>query len=491
MLKATNRLPSPPAVAMRILQLVSSDETTPDDLARVISVDPALTAKIMKYLHSPLIGLGFHGTTLSEAVARIGTRGTQLLALSFSILSQKHHQSCPSFNFDRFWSQSLARAVACKRLATFSREWNPEDAFIAGLVFRIGQLVLATALPAEYEQVLKATLGEAGSTEAYERSALGTDQLEISYQLLCDWKLPKAIGDVIKPYTIFPRPPVDSGFDGQPASAQLGLADAIASFLFLDKQQQAGQIDTLIARARELGEMDRDTFRPLLDQIGQDWVTYGELLSIATFGAPDFDAIEQEAEEHRSTLRFATEMEVLSLRNENQQLSHLANRDRLTGLLNRGAFDDSLASGLIAAADKRFTLALLMIDLDHFKSINDHHGHQTGDEVLRHVSRIFHANVKAPAEVFRYGGEEFTVLIPTAKEDEAVVLAETLRQAIAHSPPLEALKAIAITVSIGVAWTRWPDRPMTSAALVQAADQRMYEAKRAGRNACRYSAPCP
>ena len=109
----------------------------------------------MKYLHSPLIGLGFHGTTLSEAVARIGTRGTQLLALSFSIVSQKHQLSCPSFDFDRFWSQSLARAVACKRLAAFSRQWNPEDAFIAGLVFRIGQLVLAITLPTEYEQVLQ------------------------------------------------------------------------------------------------------------------------------------------------------------------------------------------------------------------------------------------------------------------------------------------------------------------------------------------------
>ncbi len=106
-LKAANRLPSPPAVAMRILQLVASDETTLDELAHVISADPALTAKILKYLHSPLIGLGFHGTTLSEAVARIGTRGAQLLALSFSLVSQKHTQSCPSFDFNRFWSESL------------------------------------------------------------------------------------------------------------------------------------------------------------------------------------------------------------------------------------------------------------------------------------------------------------------------------------------------------------------------------------------------
>jgi len=479
-LKAANRLPSPPAVAMRILKLVASDDTTLDELAHVISADPALTAKIMKYLHSPLIGLGFHGTTLSEAVARIGTRGAQLLALSFSLVSQKHHQSCPSFNFARFWSESLARAVAARRLAALNRQWDPEEAFIAGLVMRIGQLVLATAVPAEYEPVLQAA-ASGGSLEGQERAMLGTDHLEIGLLLLKDWKLPEEVWGAVGPLA--------SG--QEPARAAhsvtvLRLADRIAVFIAREGQRERRDMEALVALAASSAQIERDTFRPLLEQIGQDWTAYGELLSIPTTEPPDLDAIEFEAEEQRTTLRLAAEIEVLNLRNENQQLSDLASRDRLTGLLNRGAFDEALTAGTAAAARGGQSLALLMIDLDLFKGINDRHGHPVGDAVLRHVARIFHTYAKAPGEAFRYGGEEFAILMADVTRGDALALAETVRQAVANSPHLEGARTIPITVSIGLAWARWPDQPANPAALVETADQRLYDAKRSGRNACRH-----
>ncbi len=488
MLKATNRLPSPPAVAMRVLQLVASENTTLEELSHVISADPALTAKILKYLHSPLIGLGFHGTTLAEAVARIGTRGAQLLALSFSLVSERHHQSCPSFNFNRFWSESLARAVAAKRLAASNRQWNPEEAFIAGLVFRIGQLVLATALPAEYEPVLVAAPGENDPLEIRERLALGTDHLEIGCHLLQDWKLPETIWSAMAALNTG-ESSVEARSDLRARAALLQLADAIAAFLARPDQQHGRRMDSLMVRAGELAGLERDAFRPLLEQISQDWITYGELLSIATTEPPDLEALELEAEEHRNNLRLAAELEVLNLRNENQQLSQRANRDRLTGLLNRGAFDDALSAGAATAAKQGAALALLMIDLDHFKSINDRHGHPAGDAVLRHVAQIFQSLTKAPAEVFRYGGEEFAVLVPAVKLDDALALAETLRQAIAHSPHLEGATTLALTVSIGVAEARWPQPALSPAALVQTADERLYEAKHAGRNTCRPHPP--
>jgi diguanylate cyclase (GGDEF)-like protein len=374
--------------------------------------------------------------------------------------------------------------VAVKRLAAANRQWNPEEAFIAGLVFRIGQLVLATVLPAEYEPVLRSVSLAEDNLADRERASLGTDHLEIGYQLLLDWKLPETIWGAMEPLAVLPRPAGDEA-DRRPATIMLRLADEIAAFMVQDKQQQARGMDALIARAAELGKMDRDEFRPLFEQICREWVAYGELLAITTSAPPDLDALEIEAEEHRDTLRLAAEIEVASLRNENLQLSHLANRDRLTGLLNRGAFDDKLAGGVAAAAAKSSSLGLLMIDLDRFKAINDGFGHQTGDEVLRHVARIFHTCLKAPAEAFRYGGEEFAVLLPAVQYGEAGKMAETLRQAIGVSPHVAGANSISLTVSIGVAWARWPDKVLTPAALVQAADQRLYEAKQAGRNTSR------
>jgi diguanylate cyclase (GGDEF)-like protein len=480
-LKAANRLPSPPAVAMRILQLVASDDTTLDELAHVISADPALTAKILKYLHSPLIGLGFHGTTLAEAVARIGTRGAQLLALSFSLVSQKHHQSCPSFHFGNFWSESLARAVAARQLAALDRKGDPEEAFVCGLILRIGQLVLATAVPADYEPVLRAADGIEGSLEVRERAAFGTNHLEIGLLLLKDWKLPETIWRAVEPLVTRLDPPV-----AVPSSAaRLGLADLMAAFMAHNDHQRGRGVDAMAAFARDQVGIERDALRPLLDRVCQDWIVYGELLAIPVGEPPDLDALEVEAEEHRTTLRLAAEVEVLNLRNENQQLSHLAHRDRLTGLLNRGAFDERLARAVTAAANQNSALHLLMIDLDRFKAINDRHGHPAGDAVLRHLARIFHPYAKAPVEAFRYGGEEFAVFVPGAADGDARALAETLRQAVAGSPLLEGSKTIPLTVSIGLASAQWLDGPLTPAALVEAADQRLYEAKRAGGNTCR------
>lgn len=480
-LKATNRLPSPPAVAMRILQLVASEDTTMDELAHVIGADPALTAKILKYLHSPLIGLGFHGTTVSEAVARIGTRGAQLLALSFSLISQKQHQCSPSFDFNKFWSKSLARAVASKRLAAMTRQWDPEEAFISGLVFRIGQLVLATALAADYEPVLSAASGSGDTLQAQERSALGTDHYLIGYHLLQDWKLPDTVIGAIKPFTIFPPSSAES-LPPQKSTPLLRLADQTATFMVQSKADQARSIDPLMTQASELAGLDRERFRPVLEQIAQDWINYGALLSIATGEAPDLDALEQEADEYRTALRLAAEVEVVSLRNENQQLSHLASRDRLTGLLNRGAFDDMLNSRVAAAESKGSSLALFMMDLDHFKSVNDRYGHPAGDAVLRHVARILHTRIKTPTEAFRYGGEEFAVLISDADKNAEVELAEVLRQSIADTPHIEGSKTISLTISIGIARAQWPDQALTAAGLVQTADQYLYQAKKVGRN---------
>ncbi|HVU16898.1 MAG TPA: diguanylate cyclase [Candidatus Didemnitutus sp.] len=473
-LKAANRLPSPPAVAVRILQLVAADDTTLDELAQAIGADPALTAKIMKYLHSPLIGLGFHGSTLSEAIARIGTRGAQLLALSFSLVSQRHQRSCPSFDFDRFWSGSLARAVAARRLAALDRSWDREEAFIAGLVLRLGRLALATALPAEYEELLAG--GVNGDLTQREREAFGLDHLGLGLQLLQDWKLPESICTAIAPLVSgqandFPR-----------RALVLHNADQLANFLAAPAHGHSGA--QVLAAVMKFTGMEEQPVRDLIAQATADWMEYGELLSIPTPEPPDLDAIELEAEEQRTTLRIAAELEVLNLRNENQQLTHLANRDRLTGLLNRGAFDEALANAVGAGQAGR-TLGLVMIDLDRFKSINDRHGHPVGDAILRHFARIAHEVIRAPARVFRYGGEEFAVLLENVSEEEQRASAERLRRAIEERPHTEGQRSLSVTISVGLAFARWPDSPLTAAELVARADACLYEAKRAGGNCCR------
>jgi diguanylate cyclase (GGDEF)-like protein len=122
-----------------------------------------------------------------------------------------------------------------------------------------------------------------------------------------------------------------------------------------------------------------------------------------------------------------------------------------------------------------------MIDIDHFKAINDAHGHQAGDHVLREISRRFREGLRAVDALGRYGGEEFLVILPHTSEEDARQTAERLRRAIADEPFRAAGQAFEVTVSIGVA--AYPSSAAdTPNALIHEADAALYRAKQAGRN---------
>jgi len=482
-LKAANRLPTLPAVAIRIIELASSEATSIEDVAEAIQCDPALTARILKCLSSPLFGLGFGGSTLAEAVARIGLRGTQMMALSFTLVSQKHRAACASFAFDRFWSESLGRAVAARCLARHLRGWDPEEAFITGLLARIGQLVFATGAGTRYEAVLSGVgEGLAADLARRERAEFGIDHLELGERLLRDWQLPeivwKTIGNLSGEATDVTR-----------AVRIVRIADGIAQFLTNVARHNADDVRLLTDEAVDQLEVEAGDFRELLEEVGQNWTIYGQMLSVPTSKVPDLALIEEQAEERRMALEIASEIEVNNLRAENEQLGQEARRDRLTGLFNRASFDDALPQALVEAAATGDPLTLLMIDADHFKSVNDTHGHQVGDGVLRHLAGIIQANLPETARAFRYGGEEFAVIAPACGTEPACGLAETIRTAVERTPYVEAALRLDLTVSMGVAVTEVEGVPPTAVGLIAWADERLYEAKRGGRNAWRIRPP--
>ena len=156
-------------------------------------------------------------------------------------------------------------------------------------------------------------------------------------------------------------------------------------------------------------------------------------------------------------------------------------RDPLTGLCNRREFDRRLRDELLRCERYRHPLSLLMLDLDHFKAINDSHGHPVGDKVLREVADIVKHALRASDEVARDGGEEFAVILPETANSGAQVLAERIRVAVAdHTLAIDDQRRINVTLSIGLA--NFPGDAGTDARLIVAADSALYAAKRAGRN---------
>lgn len=165
----------------------------------------------------------------------------------------------------------------------------------------------------------------------------------------------------------------------------------------------------------------------------------------------------------------------------NRSLRELAARDPLTGLMNARAYYEACDRALAQARRGNSPLAMLFVDLDHFKRINDTHGHEAGDRVLKAVAHCLRDSLRQSDLIGRIGGEEFSVLLPDTDLPAARQLAETLRQDIEHLiPDIGDGHCLQITASIGVAVAE--SARETIADLQHRADEGMYQAKRAGRN---------
>ncbi len=162
-------------------------------------------------------------------------------------------------------------------------------------------------------------------------------------------------------------------------------------------------------------------------------------------------------------------------------LENLSITDALTGIANRRHFEWRLSEEVERARRYKYPLSALLLDLDHFKQVNDNYGHQIGDIVLQQVAQRLKSSLRRTDFLARYGGEEFVVLAPQTPAERAIILGERLRQVIAESPiTVSDDLQIRITLSVGIAV--FPDHAQNESELIGAADAALYKAKQMGRN---------
>jgi len=244
--------------------------------------------------------------------------------------------------------------------------------------------------------------------------------------------------------------------------------DEVVGCLFRDLLTQAGQVvfhQALAQAGEEAGPMRFD-----VEMRCKEGSTFWAEVNAAPFHGPD-----GKVSGYIGVTRDATQR-----RKASEALREQTIRDPLTGLFNRRFLDESLDREIARARRDNRPLALLMIDIDRFKQLNDTYGHLAGDAVIRRVSELVRSRARSGDLPCRYGGEEFLLVLPDITLGTAVERADEWRTAIANDWTVIGENAFAVTVSIGVAV--FPGHGDSREALIEAVDQALYAAKRNGRN---------
>jgi len=181
-----------------------------------------------------------------------------------------------------------------------------------------------------------------------------------------------------------------------------------------------------------------------------------------------------------SDLLVASRKEIFDISCRYRQVKKMAEKDKLTGLYNRGYFNNFMKEELKRAKKCGALLSLILIDIDHFKKVNDNFGHQAGDYILRKISKIIKANARKIDAVSRYGGEEFAVICPISGTRSSRIFAERLRRKIEETTFIFNKDEINITISAGIC--KYTSVYSSMKKIIEGADQALYKAKEKGRN---------
>ena len=484
-LRTCTSFPTPPAVAMQVIALAQDPDIVMGKVADTVSADPAIAAKVMRIANSAMYARRRQSTNLRQALIVLGLNATLTLALSFTLVTALRKDASKGFDFDAYWKRAILAATWGKLLASELGRRDAEEVFLAALLQDIGMLAIDKIAPETYNGLAAFQL-EHQRVAQHETSCLTTDHRTIGAWMLKSWNMPAPLVRGVQ----HSHDPSAAGVEQEFREFVrcVALSGDLAD-VWLGDQSEAGirRVGSLVNTHLSMAP---GRLLELFSTIREQIPVAESLFDMEIFPADQMNEICETAHEilivrnlYEIDKNKDLEVQKSRLKEENSALKVESSHDGLTGALNRRAFEAAIEREFMAATGNQWPLSVIFVDLDHFKGINDTHGHQGGDAMLKTVALLLSSTVRDTDSVARYGGDEFVVLLPGTDSTQAEAVAGRLvKRAQETLVDGDNGAKFSITLSLGIA-TRDAKASFTSSQeLLAAADTALYHSKRNGRN---------
>lgn len=494
---SSTELPSLPIVVMKLIEMHNGCNSDIQEIIDLIKTDPALSVRVLKAAASPFYGIKREIRSIESAVMLLGPPAILALSLSFSLVDKSMVDSAVGMHYRDLWLRKVVQASAAELLAECFKSCDGSELFVSGLLCDVGQLAMLKTIDEEYTKVLSQASDTSTHLCRLESEIADINHIEVGGRLLCEWHLSESM----QCCTTYHHASIDQIRSLESEHHELIQAVAIAAaageIVVHPTAESQKRFEELTTEFCGFSDADRSEYmKRVLERSNEA----GELLEISTSRLPTISelmtqanlklteiALMSQMRAHRTaTQRMELEVQNDILECENELLKTSLTMDSLTGIHNRAYFSDYLETELARAARKRTHVGVLFCDIDHFKWLNDHCGHQFGDEALVAIAHILRDASRASDTVARYGGEEFVILAADSEIEGLEIIGEQIRASVEALELKHDGEDIPVTISVGGAICI-PNRNDSEIGrvLLREADFAMYESKNSGRNQVR------
>lgn len=491
-LKGGYHLPIHPSVFLRLMELAKRPDASPNDYADIISTSNSLTTKILTTVNSSWFAVRQQVRSLLQAVNLLGMVNVRMLAVTHCLAAVHERVKLPPEMMEQYWRASLIKAEAARFMAHELDESVEDEAFLVGLMQDMVMPLMHQFWPELYNEHILHTIAPNRDLCRMEREIFGVDHGRAAALLGEALQMPRFLCDMMTNHHDREELRSVAGSDG--------LADAVYfSSLFphvLTCWHAEGAAETadFIQHACE-GET-RSVHKVLADiearyielarfirPVSEMETALPELLRQAT-GEVSHSSAAMVGQLH-AMMSSATQVDsqLAAVNFQALRLQEQTQEDALTGELNRHGLEQRGSRELECLREDGQSLAVLFVDMDNFKGINDRFGHAAGDEALRHTVNRLRETFGSPALIGRYGGDEFVAMIGRLGSfADARELANRFLNALREGSPLSHGRPLPVSASVGGIWLETIGPNVEIEPLFEAADKLMYEAKMKGRD---------